>query len=325
MKKTLLIVLILIVAGLGYWIYQSTTAPEEEVVSEGSKECVSNDDCVVFGKTGDCNSGCYNKDNLPSSTGGECFRAAPVDCKCVDNKCEGIFEGDMTFEEAREIAGQSECVEEGNLTVGGYYSGTNIWQVKMDVIRKGCSMVCSVNPITKEAYIDWRCGEINNFTECVAAGHPTTPPVPGGYAECKTPDGRIFYSGEKEESLCARNGEIFSRVVEEYPDSCCEGLKEWFPIPDTRYSIADVCYEIGSPSESNLGLCIKCGDGVCENHPQYDENPCNCPEDCAGKNKSHFSSIEEFCQSNDWKMSLSKACEEQEPIKGSPICELCAF
>ena len=45
----------------------------------------------------------------------------------------------------------------------------------------------------------------------------------------------------------------------------------------------------------------------------------------AGKNKSHFSSIEEFCQSNDWKMSLAKACEVQIPIKDSPICKLCNF
>ncbi len=111
----------------------------------------------------------------------------------------------------------------------------------------------------------------------------------------------IFASEEEvtsegvEEKACAEDGDTFSTVVGGYLDSCCEGLKEWFPIPDTRFSIADICYEVGSPSESNIGLCIKCGDGVCENHPQYDENPCNCPEDCAGKNKSHFSSIEEFC------------------------------
>jgi len=123
---------------------------------------------------------------------------------------------------------------------------------------------------------------------------------------------------------CAKDGETFSRESDKYLDSCCEGLKEWTPIPDTRFSIADKCYEIGPPSESNIGLCIKCGDGVCENHPTYDENPCNCPEDCAGKNKSHFSSNEKFCQSNDWKMSLAKACEG-ETFKGFPICEVCAF
>lgn len=96
-KKIITIIIIIIVAGLGYWIYQSTFVPGEEVESEGSKNCVNDNDCVVFGKTGDCNCGCYNKDNLPSSTGGECFCAAPIDCKCVDSKCEGIFEGEMSF------------------------------------------------------------------------------------------------------------------------------------------------------------------------------------------------------------------------------------
>jgi hypothetical protein len=284
-KKIVTIIIIIVVAGLGYWIYQSIFA-SEKVTSEGSTDCVNNDDCVVFGETGDCNCGCYNKDDLPSSTGGECFVSAPVDCKCVEGECEGIFEGEMSFSEAREIAEQSECVEGGNLAVGGYWIG-NSWWVKMDVVEEDCIMVCAVDTITKETHIDWRCDEIDSFNEC------------------------------------ADDGDTFSAVVEGYPDSCCEGLKEWFPIPDTRFSIADACYEVGSPSESNIGLCIKCGDGICENHLQYNENPCNCPEDCAGKNKSMFQSIEEFCQSNDWKMSLSKACEEQEPIKGSPICELC--
>ncbi len=130
---------------------------------------------------------------------------------------------------------------------------------------------------------------------------------------------------ETEEIVCAGDGEVFSTVQDEYPDQCCEGLKEWTPIPDTRFSIADICYQIGQPSESGMGLCIECGNGICENHMAYNENPCNCPEDCAGKNKSHFSSIEEFCQSNDWKMSISDACQNQETIIGSPICELCSF
>ena len=133
----------------------------------------------------------------------------------------------------------------------------------------------------------------------------------------------LFTFSVEELSQCAKDGEQFSTANNKYPDRCCEGLKEWSPIPDTRFSIADVCYEMGPPSESNIGICIKCGDGVCENHLNYDENPCNCSEDCAGKNKSHFSSIEEFCQSNDWNISLSKACEET--IKDFPICKLCNF
>lgn len=98
MSKTIIaIIIIIIVAGLGYWIYQLTSTPEEEVVSEGNKDCVNDDDCVVFGKTGDCNRGCYNKGNLPSGSGGECFCAAPISCKCVDGKCEGVFGEEQTI------------------------------------------------------------------------------------------------------------------------------------------------------------------------------------------------------------------------------------
>jgi len=120
---------------------------------------------------------------------------------------------------------------------------------------------------------------------------------------------------------CAEDGEQFSAVYDEYPEHCCEGLKEWLAGMDKRFSIADECYETGIPSGLPVGICITCGDGICENHPNYNENPCNCPEDCAGKGKSMFSSVEEFCNSNDWNISLSVACEET--IGDFPICELC--
>lgn len=57
-----------------------------------SEVCEIDSDCIVFGEDGDCNCGCYNKEALPTSTGGECFCAAPISCKCINNTCEGIFE-----------------------------------------------------------------------------------------------------------------------------------------------------------------------------------------------------------------------------------------
>jgi len=54
------------------------------------KDCISNEDCVVFGETGDCNCGCFNK-NYQWTSAGACFCAAPTSCKCVNGKCEGIF------------------------------------------------------------------------------------------------------------------------------------------------------------------------------------------------------------------------------------------
>lgn len=118
-------------------------------------------------------------------------------------------------------------------------------------------------------------------------------------------------------SNCAKEGEPFSMVYKDYPDHCCEGLTEWHSGMDTSISIADECYQTGLLAGSPIGTCINCGNGICEDI----ENPCNCPEDCKGKNKSDFLSIEEFCQSERWIQTFSEACEEI--IKDFPICELC--
>ena len=56
-----------------------------------SKVCEIDSDCIVFGEDGDCNCGCYNKDALPTSTGGACFCAAPTSCECLNKTCEGVF------------------------------------------------------------------------------------------------------------------------------------------------------------------------------------------------------------------------------------------
>ncbi|XOB40359.1 MAG: hypothetical protein ACKKMR_03570 [Candidatus Nealsonbacteria bacterium] len=376
MSKTIIaIIVIIIVAGLGYWIYQSTLAPEE--LTEKEQACINSGGEVLTSlcckATGDfpnlcligpCGCSPENSHEIKVCDCGEkkcfdgntcvpevysfndCIKAGypvmesyPRQCKTPDGRiftegeehCIAPTGESMSLFEAMQIAITSECGDQlrNYLEFATCNADTGTWWIDLDIEKEGCNPACVVNIATKEASINWRCTgvlEINSFDDCVEAGYAILPPIPGGYTECRTPDGKVFYFEEIDDaSLCARDGEVFSRVSDQYLDSCCEGLKEWIPIPDTRFSIADVCYEVGLPSESNIGLCIKCGDGVCENHLNYDENPCNCPEDCKGKNKSMFQSIEEFCQSNDWKMSLSKACEEQEPIKGSPICKLCAF
>jgi len=112
-KIIIAIIIIIVITALGYWIYQSTIPPKEEAVSEGSKDCVNDDDCIVFGETGDCNCGCYNKSNLPTETGGECFCLSPNSCKCVDGKCEGVFKEEVTTEEKGTSEEQEEVVLEG--------------------------------------------------------------------------------------------------------------------------------------------------------------------------------------------------------------------
>ncbi len=93
MRKSLVIISIIvlvilaIIIGVYYYALNSGTEPLINI-----KFCESNSDCVVFGKTGECNCGCYNKDTLPTNSGGACFCQAPTDCECVNNKCEGVFE-----------------------------------------------------------------------------------------------------------------------------------------------------------------------------------------------------------------------------------------
>lgn len=87
-RPFLLIGIILLVIAIILGIY--TLLPTEYLLAY-SKDCVNDNDCVVFGETGVCNCGCFNKDYKWES-GGECFCAAPISCKCVENKCEGIFE-----------------------------------------------------------------------------------------------------------------------------------------------------------------------------------------------------------------------------------------
>ena len=62
-----------------------------EGINEGSKVCEVDSDCLVFGESGDCNCGCFNKNALPQEPVGDCFCAAPTSCECIDNICEGIF------------------------------------------------------------------------------------------------------------------------------------------------------------------------------------------------------------------------------------------
>jgi len=96
MSKTLIaIIIIIIVAGTGYWIYQSISTPEGITETE-AKNCEVDSDCVVFGEDGDCNCGCFNKNYSDWQPGGACFCAAPTSCKCIDGKCEGVFEENKT-------------------------------------------------------------------------------------------------------------------------------------------------------------------------------------------------------------------------------------
>lgn len=67
-------------------------------------------------------------------------------------------EEEMSLSEAKEIALESECVEEGNLT-GDYFcnENTGTWWLDLDIWKPGCAPACVVDVSTGEAEINWRC------------------------------------------------------------------------------------------------------------------------------------------------------------------------
>lgn len=154
-----------VLSAIGLYLYNWSRSSESQV----SIGCNTDDDCIVFGKTGDCNCGCYSKNNLPNKTGGNCFCQVPTSCRCVEGQCIGVFEqqasseevsqsvcGGMSLEKAKEIASQSECGSNfKNAFVCNEY--TNTWWIDLDIEKEGCSPACVVNTQTAVAEINWRC------------------------------------------------------------------------------------------------------------------------------------------------------------------------
>lgn len=64
----------------------------------------------------------------------------------------------MSLSEAKEIALESECVEEGNLKEEYFCNeNTGTWWLDLEVGKPGCSPACVINVSTGEAEINWRC------------------------------------------------------------------------------------------------------------------------------------------------------------------------
>jgi len=157
-KIIVAIIIIVVVATVFYLMSQSILAPENGRVSEteqdGTKECIDDSYCVVFGETGDCNCGCYHKDNIPLETGGECFCATPLSCKCLDGKCEGVFEG--------EVDNFDKCVEAGYPILETYPRQCKISDIQTFVeehcIKEGVENVLTLFD-AKQIAIESECGD----------------------------------------------------------------------------------------------------------------------------------------------------------------------
>lgn len=151
------------------------------------------------------------------------------------------------------------------------------------------------------------------------------PPVGGGFL-CTAKCGNGVCDPKEEKctcpedceaiAACAKESELFSVVYKYFPEHCCENLTEWMSGFDTSISIADECYETGLVAGSPIGTCINCKNGICEEI----ENPCNCLQDCTGKNKSTYKTVQEFCDEG-----YSKYCFNEEMIEelNLSLCKLC--
>lgn len=131
----------------------------------------------------------------------------------------------------------------------------------------------------------------------------------------------VFYYPEEKDEIpeenCAKEGEMYSDVfTDRYLEHCCEGLTEFYAGMDTRISIGDECYTTMMTAGAPYGICINCGNGICEDI----ENVCNCPEDCGNGENSQYSTGGEFCE-KEWEI-WKEACEIT-PMKDFPICDLC--
>lgn len=78
----------------------------------------------------------------------------------------------MSLEDAKNIAMNSECVKEGSLTDDIMCNdNTGTWWINLDIEKPGCLPACVINVETKETEINWRCtgliepDKVNSFTE----------------------------------------------------------------------------------------------------------------------------------------------------------------
>ncbi len=74
---------------------------------------------------------------------------------CTDSETQES----MSYLQARSIALESDCMEEGNIIEGteSCNSDTGTWWIDMDLEKEGCSPACVVSIPNKTAEINWRC------------------------------------------------------------------------------------------------------------------------------------------------------------------------
>ncbi len=79
--------------------------------------------------------------------------------KCLRPWEEPCVEGSITLDEARAIALNSSCMDEGDITDAAptYNNVTHTWWFETDIVKEGCMPACVVDEATRTAEINWRC------------------------------------------------------------------------------------------------------------------------------------------------------------------------
>ncbi len=88
--------------------------------------------------------------------GNPAMESFPRQCRAGSMTYTEVLE--MTIEEARTIAQESECTQQGTLEQEAFYNeNTYTWWVEMDLEKEGCNPACVVSAVTRSAEINWRC------------------------------------------------------------------------------------------------------------------------------------------------------------------------
>lgn len=170
-------ILAVLVAGVKWGVLKQDSGTAEKAAFCGwstGGECSSDEDCTV--------GGCSSQVCMAESEGGmvttcewrNCYDADAYDlsCKCVGGECRwSSGDGEavctdqdtgagMSWDEARELAQNSECAVQGTLTEEHTCNPvTGTWWVGLEPAEpaEGCNPACVVDVNNATAVVNWRC------------------------------------------------------------------------------------------------------------------------------------------------------------------------
>jgi len=275
-KALIAIIAIVVIVIVGYWVYQSTSAPQGITEAE-AKNCEVDADCVVFGEDGDCNCGCFNK-NYQWEKEGDCFCAAPKSCKCVNGKCEGVFE------ENKKAAIKNLFADKYNKTIAEVT--INISQETENHI-KGMVEISPGGPENSGMFLAAKVNDSWNLVHdgqgaiiCLAIGSYNFPV--DMVEECVGGDGSIEY--RKIEAACVSSGgevtaSLCCKSVGDFPNLCLVGPCGCSPEHSHKVKICNCgegkCFDGNTcaPEVYSFNDCIKAGYPAMESHPRQCKTP----------------------------------------------------